>query len=285
MSMNRIIHMVAALLLLIFTAGSTQAQSTVRFYDTLMIEVTRDSASIQCEFSPHQSLYICTCYFMQTGKPYSIFVTDEQNLFGKQYGLSLRYYDTGRLEDSTWHYSNGMREKSFHYFESGQLEYAIYYSDNPESSIDSALHYFEDGRLEARYLAKTPVSPEYLYAINDKGEPVTNVSYSEEAKFRGGDNAWGNFLRQNLNPTVPVDNGAPVGTYMVVVRFIVNTDGSLSDINAETKHGYGMEEEVLKLIKSSPKWVPAKRLGKNIKAYRRQPVTFMVAESGPPARN
>ena len=46
-------------------------------------------------------------------------------------------------------------------------------------------------------------------------------------------------------------------TYTVVVRFIVSRDGSISDVVAETKHGYGMEAEAMKIIKKGPKWTPA----------------------------
>ena len=33
-----------------------------------------------------------------------------------------------------------------------------------------------------------------------------------EASFKGGESAWRKYLERNLNPNVPVDNGAPEGT-------------------------------------------------------------------------
>ena len=38
-----------------------------------------------------------------------------------------------------------------------------------------------------------------------------------------------------------------------------------------------MEEEVIRVIKKGPKWVPAVQYGRNVKAYRIQPVTLVVA--------
>jgi protein TonB len=64
----------------------------------------------------------------------------------------------------------------------------------------------------------------------------------------------------------------------VVVRFIVNKDGEISDISAETNLGHGMEQEVIRLIKTSPKWIPASQYGRKVNAYRRQPVTFQIDE-------
>ena len=100
-----------------------------------------------------------------------------------------------------------------------------------------------------------------------------------EAQFPGGTAAWAKYLRNNLDPNAPVDNGASEGTYQVVVRFIVSRDGTISDVVAETKHGYGMEAEAIKIIKKGPKWTPAQQNGRFVNAYRRQPITFVVQEN------
>lgn len=101
-----------------------------------------------------------------------------------------------------------------------------------------------------------------------------------EADYPGGVQAWRNYLEKNLNPSVPVDKGAPAGNYMVVVQFVVNKDGNISDIKSLTNHGYGMEQEVLRIIKNSGKWNPAIQDGRPVKAYRKQPVTFQVENDG-----
>jgi protein TonB len=99
-----------------------------------------------------------------------------------------------------------------------------------------------------------------------------------EANFPGGETAWRQFLEQNLNPNVPVDNGAPAGTYTVMIQFVVNKEGLVSNIKALTHYGYGMENEVVRLLRKSPPWVPAIQKGKNVNAYRKQPVTFRITE-------
>jgi periplasmic protein TonB len=99
-----------------------------------------------------------------------------------------------------------------------------------------------------------------------------------EAEFPGGASAWRNYLQNNLNANVPNKRKAPAGTYMVVVRFIVDKKGKISDVRAETNYGYGMEKEVVRVIKKGPNWTPAMQNGKIVKAYRRQPVTFIISE-------
>ena len=63
----------------------------------------------------------------------------------------------------------------------------------------------------------------------------------------------------------------------VIAQFIVHKDGSLSDVKTLTNHGYGMEEEVIRLIKRGPKWEPAEQNGHKVTSYRRQPVTFVIS--------
>lgn len=101
--------------------------------------------------------------------------------------------------------------------------------------------------------------------------PAENVDI--DAKFDGN---WKKFLETNLVAEVPVDNGAPAGRYSVVIRFIVDTDGSFSKIEALTAHGYGMEEEAVRVIKRSKKWEPAFLNGTHVKAYKKQVIVFVV---------
>jgi hypothetical protein len=101
-----------------------------------------------------------------------------------------------------------------------------------------------------------------------------------EATYPGGEQGWRQFLQKNLNPNTPVDNGAPVGKYVVIIQFVVSKDGSVSDVKALTDFGYGLEKEVIQLLKKSGKWNPAMQNGKPVNAYRKQPVTFMVTADG-----
>ncbi len=97
-----------------------------------------------------------------------------------------------------------------------------------------------------------------------------------EASFPGGDAKWRRFLEQNANGQVATDNGAPEGTYTTVVQFVVDKEGNISDVKALTNHGYGMEQEAVRVIKKGPKWTPAVQNGRQVKAFRKQPITFQV---------
>ncbi len=98
------------------------------------------------------------------------------------------------------------------------------------------------------------------------------------AEFPGGLPAWAKYLERNLNRDLPVDNGAPPGKYTVIVSFIVDKDGGISEVQAENDPGYGTKEEAVRVIKKGPSWKPAVQNGRNVIYRHRQSITFMVSE-------
>ena len=111
---------------------------------------------------------------------------------------------------------------------------------------------------------------------DDENKVFTKVEV--EADYPGGTSAWRKYLSNNLDSEVPGSNGAPPGQYTVIVRFIVAKDGSVTDVQAESSHGYGMEQESIRAIRKSGKWTPAIQNGRNVTAYKRQPITWVVSE-------
>jgi len=104
-------------------------------------------------------------------------------------------------------------------------------------------------------------------------QPFTRVEV--DAKFLGD---WQKFLLRNLRSGTPIDNGAAAGRYDVVIRFVVDVDGSVSDIVALSNNGYGMEEEAIRVLKKAEKWEPAIQNGMHVKAYRSQSIVFEVKD-------
>jgi periplasmic protein TonB len=99
-----------------------------------------------------------------------------------------------------------------------------------------------------------------------------------EAKFPGGAGEWRKYLERNLNSQVPTDNGAPAGNYTVIVSFLVDKDGNISEVRAENDPGYGTSGEAVRAIKKGPKWIPAVQNGRNVIYRQKQSITFQVQE-------
>jgi periplasmic protein TonB len=102
-----------------------------------------------------------------------------------------------------------------------------------------------------------------------------------EAEFPGGTEAWKRHLTRNLNAEAPKDEGAPAGRYTVIVSFIVDRAGNISDVDGKFQGNgsdYGTVAEAEKVIKNGPKWKPAVQNGLNVISRKSQPITFVISE-------
>jgi periplasmic protein TonB len=109
-------------------------------------------------------------------------------------------------------------------------------------------------------------------------EPEIFTKVEVDAQYPGGNSAWHNYLERNLNGQVAVDNGAAPGNYTVIIQFVVDKEGNVSAITPLTNIGNGMEAEAIRVLKRSGKWKPAIQNGREVKAYRKQPITFQVQD-------
>jgi hypothetical protein len=88
----------------------------------------------------------------------------------------------------------------------------------------------------ARPIAKESLRPELLLQdtlpkhIDTVERDTVFTKVDVEASFKGGVEAWISFVQKNLKGDVPVDNGAPAGHHTVVVQFIVDGEGTISEI-------------------------------------------------------
>jgi protein TonB len=99
------------------------------------------------------------------------------------------------------------------------------------------------------------------------------------AEFPGGQPAWQKYLERNLNRDLPIQNGAPVGKYIVRVSFLVDKTGAISDVRGENDPGYGTQEEAIRVIQKGPNWKPAVQNGRNVNYRHIQNIVFVVSDS------
>jgi protein TonB len=92
--------------------------------------------------------------------------------------------------------------------------------------------------------------------------------------FPGGDGAMLSFLGKNIKyPTLAKESGIQ-GT--VYVTFVVEKDGSVSNVKVLRGIGGGCDEEAIRVVKSMPKWTPGKQRGKPVKVQYNLPCRFVL---------
>jgi Ca-activated chloride channel family protein len=93
-------------------------------------------------------------------------------------------------------------------------------------------------------------------------------------QFPGGETALMNYIAQNLNyPKTAQDNGIQG---KVIVRFSVEKDGSISKVEVVRSLDPACDKEAIRIIKSLPKFIPAKQNGVNVAVWYTLPITFKL---------
>ncbi|MCE7053772.1 M56 family metallopeptidase [Algoriphagus sp. AGSA1] len=105
------------------------------------------------------------------------------------------------------------------------------------------------------------------------GEMIFDV-VENQPEPQGGMDAWNAYLSNNLTYPAEARSLGIEGT--VIVVFVVNTDGSLSDINVLRGVGGGADEEAVRVIENAPDWVPGKQRGQAVNCRMRLPIRFKL---------
>lgn len=104
------------------------------------------------------------------------------------------------------------------------------------------------------------------------------VAVQTTPSFKGGIQAFYQFLAQNIKYPEAMKKNNVQGK--VFVTFIVEKDGSLSNIKILRDIGYGAGEESVRVLQLSPKWNPGLQNGKAVRVQYTLPINFALADSG-----
>jgi TonB family protein len=109
------------------------------------------------------------------------------------------------------------------------------------------------------------------------GSDTTNAVYEVveiQPSPAGGMAGWNKYLSENLRYPPNAQLKGIEGT--VIVAFVVNTDGTTTDIQILRSVGGGCDEEVIRIVQGSPKWNPGMQRGTPVRTRMRLPLRFML---------
>ena len=104
------------------------------------------------------------------------------------------------------------------------------------------------------------------------GNDEIYTAVEHPAEFPGGIDAFYTYLQANIHyPEQAIQDGVQGKVY---VTFIVEKDGSLTDVKVMRGIGDGCDEEAVRVIKASPKWNPGKQNGVVVRQQYTVPIDF-----------
>ena len=121
--------------------------------------------------------------------------------------------------------------------------------------------------------------------VEDWVRPVVEEEIFEEEIFEiveqnpeypGGDAARLNFLRNNIKYPQMAREAGIQGT--VYVNFVVEKDGSVTQVKIARGIGGGCDEEAIRVTKMMPKWKAGKQRGKEVRVSYNMPIKFTLQD-------
>ncbi|WP_251620883.1 energy transducer TonB [Odoribacter lunatus] len=106
----------------------------------------------------------------------------------------------------------------------------------------------------------------------DTGEAEIFRVVEEQPGFNGNMNKW---LKDNLKyPVIAQENGVSGKVY---VEFVVEKDGSITDVKVVRSVDPSLDKEAVRVVKSMPKWKPGKQRGKPVRVAYTIPINFTLS--------
>jgi len=140
-----------------------------------------------------------------------------------------------------------------------------------ENQID--LSSLEDDQSRAQVQTYTPPPPPK--AVEEEATEEIFVVVEQQPEFPGGMSALMKFLGDNIKyPVIAQENGIQG---RVITTFVVERDGSITDINVVRGQDPSLDKEAVRVIKTMPRWKPGQQRGKPVRVRFTLPVQFRLA--------
>jgi protein TonB len=122
-------------------------------------------------------------------------------------------------------------------------------------------------------LTVEPVGTGTAAVVEEVDNQIYNTAGIEvKPDFPGGINKFYKYVGDNYQ--TPEEDGLNGKVY---VTFVVEKDGSLTDIKVIRDIGYGTGKEAIRVLKKSPRWTPGEQNGKKVRVLYSLPITIQTA--------
>lgn len=122
----------------------------------------------------------------------------------------------------------------------------------------------------------TGKGPKDAIATEDNTVYTTFTPLEVQPTFPGGMNKFYAYLSKAIRYPATAQEINLQGK--VFLSFIIEKSGMLTDIKIERKLGYGTDEEAVRVLKASPKWMPGIQNGKPVRVKYNIPISFSLTQ-------
>ncbi|MDP4148727.1 MAG: TonB family protein [Bacteroidota bacterium] len=207
--------------------------------------------------------------YRMSGKPQSIINYKDDSLKVRQ-GEFISYNDKGVVVYRTSFLDGKADGNETYFYETGRLRATGLRKGGDYEG--EWVGYFPSGKLagKATFVHGKEVSGEFFHEDGSPNKEVTE--FFHESTYPGGAPAFMRFLNKSIKYPKEAIKRDTQGT--VVVQFVVNKDGTVSDLEVYKSADKYLDEEALRVLGLMSNWEPAMMAGIPLKSYKRQPIVF-----------
>jgi protein TonB len=149
-----------------------------------------------------------------------------------------------------------------------------------EKLEDTKIDVINQEGIKDQNIAQPPPVDEGKKVVEEPKVDENQIFTKVEIEAQVDPKAWNRWLTTQLQRYIEdaASNGMEPGTYTVQVKFLVERDGSIADVQALNDPGYGLAKGAVDVVKKGPKWSPGVQNGKQVRSYHTQPITFMIQD-------
>lgn len=285
-------------LLLGVLSSSAQNKTYIYYFNDNIQPVPKEKATILGKGVQRDTCFWAQFYIIKDNRMF-MFGSFKDSTLNSFHGQRIVYYPNRKVAEKAMYYDNKLNGLSLKMDSAGRTTDSVLYQ--MDSIMQSVKKIYSPKGVLLSYDSKDLINKIYSESIyTTDGKLFTDMHFNngkglykqyeldgqiktdsiftiekKDAKYLGN---FVDLLSKNLNPRVGIYNGAPAGYYTVILRFLVDTKGNVTDIKSLTECGYGMEEEAIRVIKLSKKWTVANFYGISTSSYKIQPITFDISQ-------
>ncbi len=255
-------------LLILFFVSKVLAQSDSRKInmDTSFFKI-ENGELVRCARREAEGFNIPTA-FNPNLHSYQIRFLHAETIMAEYDVYDKKYQNNKTHVSSTFEVKNGKFEE---WYIGGEKRISSFYSEDKLNGDFKV--FYQNGNLKRLEKWKDGEWKEGE-CFDESGNKIAYCSYQEVAEFIGGLSEMYNFIGGNLKyPKIARQNGIEGVVY---VQFVVDTDGSITEVSIVKGVEKSLDDEALRIVSAMPKWKPGKLEGNLVRTKFTLPVRFKM---------
>ncbi len=265
-------HSVIFVFLILTSLIKLHSQDTT-YYNKSWEKAKKSDATYYRIVQKNNLEYFATDYFID-GKTQmtGVYSSLEKNIKNGPF----KYYSSSGFITSEGNYLENKKEGLWVGYYENAID--IWYKENYKNDTLEGLqyYYYQNGSLKRKdSTIRGEIKMGHCYTSS--GSDTAYFPFRKDPKFVGGEQARALFIQNNIKYPFNAEKKNIQG--MVILSFIVEMDGSISEVKLVQGVHPLLNEEAIKVTKSMPPWIPAKIDGKATRAQFNMPILFKLRSS------